>query len=454
MAHPPPSTAPDTPLTQGPLVPTILRLSWPMMLGNLLQTSFSIIDMAFIGRLGPQALAGVALAGAIVHMVMTLVIGVDFGMRALVSRHYGARQLDTARRVAGQSLLLGGALTLILATAGLLWHRSLLELLGAAPQVADQGSAYLTVFFTGIITMVYMFFVSGMLQSIGDAATPMRISAWAFALNVPLDYVLIFGLGPIPALGVSGAALATILARGLAGLLLLRALFHHPSFRLGWGDLRLDWTLMRRIVRIAIPSSAQIGSYSISDILATRFIAGAGTAALAAYGLGSRAVMVVMILGFGLGGSAATMVGQNLGAGRPERAARSTWLIAAAFAGLLVLVGLLYYEGATAIVGVFTQDGPTAALGARYLQIYAMSFVFLAANLIFGRALQGAGDTFSPMVITAIVRLPVLMNLLHFLPQWGFNTDGLWYAFALAQVFEGLLKMFWFWRGKWKVKEI
>ena len=454
MAHPPPSAAPDTALTQGPLVPTILRLSWPMMLGNLLQTSFSIIDMAFIGRLGPQALAGVALAGAVIHMVMTLVIGVDFGMRALVSRHYGAGDVETARRVAGQSLILGGALTLVLASAGLIWHRPLLALLGAAPEVADQGSAYLRVFFAGIITMVYMFFVSGMMQSIGDAATPMRVSALAFALNVPLDYVLIFGLGFIPALGVTGAALATIVSRGLAGVLLLRILFRHPRFRLVWADLRPDWSLIVRIVRIAGPSSAQIGSYSLSDLLAARFIAGAGTAALAAFGLGGRAVMVVMIIGFGLGGAAATMVGQNLGAGLPERAARSTWLIAAGFAVLLLVVGLLYQVGANAIVGVFTQDGPTAALGSQFLRIYALSFALMAANLIFGRALQGAGDTFSPMLITALVRLPVLMGLLYALPLWGLGTDGLWYAFALAQGLEGLLKMGWFWRGRWKTKKI
>jgi len=445
----------ENPLTHGPLLRAILQLGWPMMVSNFLQTAFNIIDMIFVGRLGPDAIAGVSMSGAMIHAVMTLVIGVDLGMRAMVSRFYGAGDREMARRVAGQALLMGGVLTLVFASSGVIWRQEFLELLGAAPPVVEQGSRYLLILFSGIITMVYMFFVSGVLQSIGDARTPMRVGAVSFVVNIVLDPLLIFGWGPVPGLGVQGAALATVLARGLAGLLLLRALFTHAEFRLRLPHLIPDLGLVRRILRIALPGSAQIGAYSASDVLATRLIAAFGTAAVAASGVTSRCVMVVMIIGFGLGGATATMVGQNLGARRIDRAERSVWLIAGMYAAFLLVAAALYYGTAPNIVGLFTQDLSTRTVGVSFMQILSPGFVFISLNLIFGRALQGAGDTVSPLVITAFSRLPLLLGLLYVLPRYTeLGRDGLWYSFLIATIVEGLLKLGWFRRGKWKTQRV
>jgi len=445
----------ENPLTHGPLLRAILQLGWPMMVSNFLQTAFNIIDMIFVGRLGPDAIAGVSMSGAMIHAVMTLVIGVDLGMRAMVSRFYGAGDREMARRVAGQALLMGGVLTLVFASSGVIWRQEFLELLGAAPPVVEQGSRYLLILFSGIITMVYMFFVSGVLQSIGDARTPMRVGAVSFVVNIVLDPLLIFGWGPVPGLGVQGAALATVLARGLAGLLLLRALFTHAEFRLRLPHLIPDLALVRRILRIALPGSAQIGAYSASDVLATRLIAAFGTAAVAASGVTSRCVMVVMIIGFGLGGATATMVGQNLGARRIDRAERSVWLIAGMYAAFLLVAAALYYGTAPNIVGLFTQDLSTRTVGVSFMQILSPGFVFISLNLIFGRALQGAGDTVSPLVITAFSRLPLLLGLLYVLPRYTeLGRDGLWYSFLIATIVEGLLKLGWFRRGKWKTQRV
>jgi len=445
----------ENPLTHGPLLRAILQLGWPMMVSNFLQTAFNIIDMIFVGRLGPDAIAGVSMSGAMIHAVMTLVIGVDLGMRAMVSRFYGAGDREMARRVAGQALLMGGVLTLVFASSGVIWRQEFLELLGAAPPVVEQGSRYLLILFSGIITMVYMFFVSGVLQSIGDARTPMRVGAVSFVVNIVLDPLLIFGWGPVPGLGVQGAALATVLARGLAGLLLLRALFTHAEFRLRLPHLIPDLGLVRRILRIALPGSAQIGAYSASDVLATRLIAAFGTAAVAASGVTSRCVMVVMIVGFGLGGATATMVGQNLGARRIDRAERSVWLIAGMYAAFLLVAAAIYYGTAPNIIGLFTQDLSTRTLGVSFMQILSPGFVFISLNLIFGRALQGAGDTVSPLVITAFSRLPLLLGLLYVLPRYTeLGRDGLWYSFLIATIVEGLLKLGWFRRGKWKTQRV
>ena len=426
-----------------------------MMVGNFLQTAFNIIDMVFVGRLGPDAIAGVSMSGAMIHAVMTLVIGVDMGMRAMVSRFFGADDREMARRVAGQALLMGGVLTLILASSGVIWRREFLELLGATPAVVEQGSGYLLILFSGIITMVYMFFVSGILQSIGDVRTPMRIGAISFAINIVLDPLFIFGYGPVPALGVKGAALATVLARGLAGLLLLRALFSHSEFRLNWRHLIPDPRLILRILRIALPGSAQFGCYSLSDMFSTRLIALFGTSAVAAFGVTNRCVMVVLIIGFGLSGAVGTMVGQNLGANRPDRAARSVWLMAGLYAVFLLAGAAGYYLFARPIISLFTQDFATLEVGVTCLEIHTFGFVAFSLNLIFGRALQGAGDSVSPLVITAFARLPLLLGLLYILPRYtSLGMDGLWYGFVITSVTEGVIKLFWFNRGKWKMQRV
>ena len=426
-----------------------------MLLANMLQTAFNIIDMLFVGRLGPDAIAAVSMSGSIIHIVMTLVIGVDMGMRAMVARYYGAEDRATARRVAGQALLMGGVLTLLLASGGALWRRDMLEVLGAQPEVVRLGGDYLLIFFGGVLGMVYMFFISGILQSIGDAKTPMRVGALAFVANIALDPLLIFGWGPIPAYGVAGAAWATICSRGLAGALLLAALFRHPEFSLALGDLRPDPGLIRRILRIALPGSLQIGCYSVSDVLSTRLLAVFGTTALAAYGVVNRSVMALMIVGFGLGGAAATLVGQNLGAGNPDRAERSVWIISGLYAGLLLVGTVFFYIYAPALVGAFTRDAPTLALGVDCLRIFAYGFLLLPFNMIFGRALQGAGDTVSPLLITAFCRLPLLLGLLYVLPRHtGWGIDGLWYGFLVALGAESLLKFAWFQRGTWKTRTV
>jgi putative MATE family efflux protein len=426
-----------------------------MLLANLLQTAFNIIDMLFVGRLGPEAIAAVAMSGAIIHMIMTLVIGVDMGMRALVARFYGAEEIGQARRVAGQALLLGGILTLFLASGGAFWRRDLLMLLGAQPQVVDLGSSYLLVLFGGIITMVYMFFVSGILQSIGDAKTPMRVGALAFVVNILLDPLLIFGWGPVPAYGVAGAAWATVLSRGLAGVMLLAALFNHTDFRVKLADLKPDFPLLRRIGRIALPGALQIGCYSGSDIFSTRLLAVFGTTTVAAFGVANRSVMLLMIVGFGLGGAAATLVGQNLGAGQTKRAEQSVWIISGLYAIVLAFGTVGYYWGAPAFIGAFTSDKATLALGVDCIRIFCFGFIFMPFNLIFGRALQGAGDTLSPLFITALCRLPLLLGLLYWLPRhFAQSTDGLWYSFLVALVVEGLLKLAWFQRGAWKTQQV
>jgi len=443
------------PLTEGPLLPAILRLSWPMMLGNFLQTSSSIFDMVFVGRLGPEAIAGVSLSGAIIQMVMTLVIGIDMGMRAMVARFYGARDLEMTRRVIGQALLMAAVLSLLLAGSGVWWRRELLHLIGASSEVVAQGSGYLRIFFLGVACTVSLFFTSGILQSIGDAHTPMRLGALAFGANILLAPLLIFGWGPFPALGVPGAALATVIARGAAGLLLLRLLFRNREVGLRLADLRADLPLMGRIVRIALPGALQIGCYGVADIAANYFIAAFGTAAVAAFGVAARSTMLLMVIGFGLSGAAATLVGQNLGAGQAERASHSAWIISGLFGGVLLGGTFAYFLGARAIIGFFTEDAQTLALGVDCLRIFSVGFLFLSLNLILGRALQGAGDTLSPMLFALISRLPLLMGLLYLLPRLGgLGTDGLWYSFVIASATEGLLKLFWFQRGHWKTRRV
>jgi len=360
-----------------------------------------------------------------------------------------------AQRVAGQALLMGAVMTIILASGGVLWRREMLVGLGAAPAVVEAGSDYLLILFSGILTMVLMFFISGILNSIGDARTPMRVAAVAFIINTVLDPLLIFGWGPIPAMGVEGAAWATISGRGVAGLLLLRILFSQGNFQLRLTDLKPDLPLIGRILHIAVPGSLQIGCYSLSEVVSMRLIAPFGTASIAAFGVAGRSVMFLLIGGFALSGAVGTMVGQNLGAGKPQRAARSVWIITGLYTLILLVATLIYHQAPASIIGLFTQDPEARSIGAEALKIFSLGFVFLAFNIIIGRALQGAGDTLSPLIMTAFCRLPVLLSLLYYLPHhWDLGINGLWYSFVVANVLEGLLKVFWFQTGRWKKTKV
>ena len=443
-------------LTSGNISKNIWVLAWPMMMGNILQTAFNVVDMIFVGKLGAEAIAAVSLSGMILMLIITLIIGIGIGTTALVARFIGAKEYAKANEVALQSILFGGISSLILAVIGFYYSEPLLELFGAEALVIKLGTDYLRIMFLGSFTMFLLFLGTAILRGAGDAMTPMLILMLSAFINIVLDPLLIFGLGPFPRLEIKGAAIATVIARGIGMLIILFILIKGYSYiKISLKNIKLKFDIIWSITRIAIPGSIQMGTRSISGLIMMSIVVLYGTYALAAYGIGLRIVMIVMMPGFGLGAATATLVGQNLGAKQPQRAEKTVWIALIFYEVIMIVTGCLFYLLAPKIIYVFNNNPEVIREGVSFLRIVTLSYVFLAMGIVLHQSLHGAGDTVPPMIITGISLLGVRVPLAFFLPKFfSLNTQGIWLAIALSTVLEGSVVAFWFKAGRWKRKKI
>ncbi|MBN1268080.1 MAG: MATE family efflux transporter [Kiritimatiellae bacterium] len=443
-------------ITGGSIPLSIVKLTTPMLLGAILQNLQSLIDLFWVGRLGPTAIASVAMSGTVIMVLFPALMGIATGTTALVARAVGGGRYDEASAAVGQSLMLsfvlGGA------AAGLGWVIStpLLRLLGAEPDVLAAGVVYLKIFLAGSFTAFTLFIGNAALQGAGDTHTPTLLMALANVLNIILDPLFIFGVGPLPAMGVAGASLATVLSQAAAAALSVRVLLggnarlhvrrHHwrPNPAFAW-----------RILRIGIPGSGQMLSRSLMSLVLMGIVASCGTAAIAAYGTGLRFHMILLMPAFALGGSAATMMGQNLGAGRPDRARRAVWTAAVYDMIFMAVAAMIVMPLAPAVIGFFNRDPEVVAIGARYLRLVSPFYVFAGLGIVLGRGVNGAGDTIGPMVITIItlwgLQVPLAVFLSRVLQP---PTDGIWWAMVGAFVLQALLMTAWFQIGHWKHKKV
>jgi putative MATE family efflux protein len=443
-------------LTSGNISKNIWVLAWPMIVGNILQTAFNVVDMIFVGKLGAEAIAAVSLSGMILMLIITLIIGIGIGTTALVARFIGAKEYSKANEVALQSILFGGISSLILAVIGFYYSEPLLELFGAEALVIKLGTDYLSIMFLGSFTMFLLFLGAAILRGAGDAMTPMLILMLSAFINIVADPLLIFGLGPFPRLEIKGAAIATVIARGIGMLIILFILIKGYSYiKISLRNIKLKFDIIWRITRIAIPGSIQMGTRSISGLIVMSIVVLYGTYALAAYGIGLRIVMIVMMPGFGLGAATATLVGQNLGAKQPQRAEKTVWIALIFYEVIMIVTGCLFYLLAPKIIYVFNNNPEVIREGVSFLRIVTLSYVFLAMSIVLHQSLHGAGDTVPPMIITGISLLGVRIPLAFFLPKlFSLDTLGVWLAYALSTVLEGSVVAFWFKAGRWKRKKI
>lgn len=423
-----------------------------MFFSAILSNAQSLIDLFWVGRLGPEAIAAVAMGGIVVWVLSPMLMGVATGTVALVARAVGAGKRDDAAAAAGQSLFLAAGFGLATAVLGTLYADRLIALLGAASEVKAVGGGYLRIMLWGSVSVFFLFVANAGLQGAGDPLTPMRLMLLANGVNIVLDPVLIFGLGPAPRLGVAGAGWATVIADATAAFFALRALTGgHGVLHVRAVDLRPRGGILWRLLRIGIPGSGQMLARSLMTALLMRIVATFGTVAAAAYGTGMRFHMIVLMPAFALGGAAATIVGQNLGAGRPDRARRGAWLAAGMGAALLFTSGLILVIFAPGLIRLFNTTPAVIALGTDYLRTVSPFYVFAALGIILGRGLNGAGDSLFPMLFTVIslwgLQVP-MATMLSRAPSWG--VRGVWWAIAVATAVHGLLAAAWFLTGRWQ----
>lgn len=443
-------------LTSGSISRNLWFLAIPMMATNALQTLFNIVDMMFVGKLGPSPIAAVTVVGIIMMIPFSLILGTSIGTVAMVSRYYGAEDYKGASHVAYQTIvsaIIGGAIVTVL---GILFAPSFINLFGVAADVHLYATLYLRIIFIASIPVALQFLTAAIFQALGDAPTAMWINLIAVLLNVLLDPFLIFGIGPFPRMEVAGAAWATSIARTVGMTVALYWLFNKQTrIKIKWEGLKPDREILRRLFKIGVPSSLQMTLRSASGIVMMGIVAGFGTIALAAYGIGIRIDMLVMMPGFGLAAAAATLVGQNLGAGKPDRAVQSSWVAAVYYLIIMISTGVIYYFLSPRIFAIFNSDPNVILNGNIYIRTIVLSYPFLSIAIIFNRALGGAGETVIPMMITGLslfgIAVPLAFALPHF---YNDGVRGVWIAIVVSNIAQAVWVTIIFLRGKWKLKRL
>jgi putative MATE family efflux protein len=437
--------APRGELVGEPLAVTIRRVALPAVIANLLMTAFHNVDTFWIGRtLGAESLA--AVTGAIFWVWLVISIGemVSIGLDAIVARRHGERRPADAAQTANDGFILALLLGLGIAVCTPFAIGWLFRMLGTDAAVSDIGRAYLGTYLLGMPLIFGFFAVDATFRGKGDTRTPLQILAVTTVLGLVLDPLLIRGFGPVPALGVRGAALATLVPRGLgcvAGIVLLRR-----RGMLTWAMPR--WSIVGRIARVGAPAALTGVAFSAIYVLLTRITTQFGTPALAALGLGFRIESVVYVVSVGMGAATAAIVGQSIGAGDTPRAARAGWVatgVVSAVGALMALASLLFAEE---LAGIFSTDPAVVAEAARYLRIAAFSQLFLGAEVVLESAMGGAGWTLAPMLCSSSITLLRLPIGAWAAQQWG--TTGLWWTLALTASARGVVMMgLWAW-GRWR----
>lgn len=451
-----PRSRPRRDYTVGSLNRNIWLLAVPMVLEMGLVSLFRVADMFWVGKLGPEALAAITIGENIRWALSGLAMGQGVGGLAVVARRIGEKDENAANHATLQAVLLALGIAIAISAVGYILAEPLLLLLGARPGVLPQGLLFLRVTFAGLIGFLMVPVVNSLLRGAGEARLALIVRVLAYGVGLLIEPVLVLGWGPLPALGVAGAALALVGPQWLGFLAQLGILLSgRAQVRIDLRHLRVDPKLMWHIFRIALPSTIQMTLRSFSRATLLSIVAVYGTFAVAAYGVAARVFMTAFVPGFGLGNAASTLVGQNLGASKPKRAAQSAWLIGGYNAALMLICAAVLVPLAEPIVAVFNNTPEVVDLGAQALRIFAVGYVFSALGSVIARSFDGAGNTVPAMVINLLTLWGLQIPLAWLLSQLlGWGTTGLWVGISAANVANGLIYAFWFQRGRWKQREV
>ena len=442
--------------TQGPIPRAVLLLAIPMVLEMSMQSVFSIADMYFVGFLGPEAQAVVGLCDSLLGIVFAVAIGLSMGAAAMVARRIGEKKPEDASLAAVQAIAVGLLFAAVSGVAGVLLARPLLMLLGNDAVLADYGRDFTAIMLGGNVTVTLLFLINAIFRGAGRPTAAMWALFVANGLNVILDPLLIFGVGPFPRWGLEGAAIATNVSRGVGVLLQLWLLTQTDgAVRVSRAVLRLKPAVMARLVRVSAIGVLQFMISTTSFIGLFLVLSGFGAQVLAGYAVAIRIIIFVLLPVWGVANAAATLVGQNLGAGQPDRAERSVWMAARWNSLLLFGVMIVFLLAGRALAAPFSDDPAVIDLAARCLWIVALSYPFWGFGMVTVLAFNGAGDTATPTWIHLIAYWLLQLPLAYGLAEWGaWGPSGVFAAITLSQATLAGIGVAWFRRGRWRQQVI
>jgi len=442
-----------TDFTTGSIPRHLITFAIPMFLGNLLQALYNIVDSIWVGRfLGPQAFAAVSVSFPVIFVLIALVMGITMGTTTLVGQYYGAKRNDLLSKTISNSMLLliicGGLVSFL----GIFFSSDILRFINVPSDILDAASSYLKIFSSGLLGMFLYNGTSAILRGLGDSRTPLRFLFYATFLNLLLDPLLIFGLGPFPRLETNGAALATIIAQGISALISLKYLFFTSQLiNIKNNFWSIDLSIVKLIFKIGLPAGLQHVFISLSSLVVSSLVNRFGSTIVAGFGAGATIDQFAFMPAMSLGMAVSSLVAQNLGAGENERVKESVYWSSLLTTSITLVVSLTALFLPHLLLFPFTTDPGVIAAGSRYLHYLSFAYVPMALMFTLGGVLRGAGDTFIAMLFTLIslwlIRVP-LATYLSSLPSLG--IEGVWLGIAASPLIGVLLNYLYYRSGKWK----
>jgi putative MATE family efflux protein len=442
--------------TEGSLHRGIALLAIPTMVEMIMESTFGVVDAFWVARLGADAVAAIGLTESLLILIFSIGIGLAAAAGAIVARRIGEHDPEGASLSAVQAIVCGAVIAAATGAACAIFAPQLLGLMHATPAVVREGHLYTRIILGGNAFVVLLFLINGIFRGAGDAAVAMRTLWLSNLINLALDPCLIYGFGPFPALGLTGAAVATTTGRSIGVAYQVWSLLNGRNrIAVARRHLRIDWPVMHRLARKAGTATIQYFIAFASWVSLARINAQFGSAAVAGYTLAIRIIMFALMPSWGICNAAATLVGQNLGARRPERSERAVWLAGTYNSCLLTLVGFCFYVFAKPLVGLFTNDAQVAAYGIECLRIVSLGYPFYAWGMVMEQAFNGAGDSATPTGINLfcywIFQIPLAWTLAV---RFGFESRGVYLAISIAESVLAVVSVLLFRRGKWKQVQV
>ena len=442
--------------TEGKLSRAILLLSIPAVLEMVMESIFVIVDIYFVSKLGANAVATVGITESMVTIIYAIAIGLGTATTSMVSRRIGEKNHDAASVAAFQAILTGMIVSICIGLPGAFFAKRLLGFMGASKPIIDSMSGYTTIMLGGNMVIMMLFIINAIFRSAGDAAVAMKVLWIGNIINIILDPCLIFGLGPFPHLGVTGAAFATNIGRGTAVIIQFYLLFNGKKrIKLMANHLKVNFRIMTKLLKLSFGSIGQNLIGTSSWIVLVRIISLFGSEVVAGYTIAMRIIGFTLLPSWGISNAASTLVGQNLGAKKPDRAERSVWITGWANMILLGIIGLILVLFPETFIRFFIDDENVVKSGILGLRIVSIGFIAYGLGMVLVNSFNGAGDTSTPLKINIfafwLIEIPLAWLLAI---KAGFNEEGVFIAIVVAESLMTVIALIVFRRGKWKLKEV
>lgn len=434
----------------------IFLLSVPMVLELVLESVFAVVDIFFVGKLGPSAVATVGLTETYLFLLYSIAMGLTFSITAIVARRIGEKEKEKAATTAVQAIIIGIIASIPFSIAGIFFAQDLLALMGADQWIMENGFHYMKWMLGGNLVIVLLFMLNAVFRGAGDAAIAMKVLWISNGLNIILDPILIFGWGPIPAFGIEGAAIATNMGRGVGVCFQLWLLFNGGKhIQILATHLKVDWKTIGGILKTSIGGIGQMIVAMTSWIFITRILAEFGSQTVAGATIALRVMMFTMMPSWGMSNAVATLVGQNLGAGKPDRAEQSVWFTGTCNMVYLICVSFVYFFMAERLISLFTDDPIVIQIGGKWLTIVSYSYFVYAWWMAASQAFNGSGDTMTPTKINIVffwlIQLPLAFTMGKIL---NFGYEGVFWSMMVTETSVGIFTLWLFKKGKWKETKV